>query len=299
MSKQVSRLTLKRFTQPINGIQRNRTGRIAPQPCCRAWRQLRGNLQLIRGCYAAHLRQFLNARLNHTRSISPLTILRNAIFLLTIIIARDNMGMNGDNTMKNLLKATITIKGTRPMLWHRFGPDAIPLEKQERTGVAGNDPEEWKRTVMMNNNRQLYIDPTYIFGMLVAAAKYTRKGKGSIQSAVAATLQIVDERILIPERIVPEQPVNDPTLPVYLDIRSVRNPTTKARNVRYRIAASAGWTCSFTLQWDKTVVPRGQIEAVIYDAGTLVGLGNGRGIGFGRFEVVSFIIEDDAQEKTA
>lgn len=44
--------------------------------------------------------------------------------------------------MGNILNATVSIKGIRPLLWHAFGPDAIPLEKREKTGVAGNDPEE-------------------------------------------------------------------------------------------------------------------------------------------------------------
>jgi len=39
--------------------------------------------------------------------------------------------------MSNILQAKVRIKGTRPLFWHKFGPDALPLEKQERTGVAG------------------------------------------------------------------------------------------------------------------------------------------------------------------
>jgi hypothetical protein len=46
--------------------------------------------------------------------------------------------------MPNLLQAAITIEGTRPLLWNHFGPDTIPLEKQEKSGVAGNDPDEWR-----------------------------------------------------------------------------------------------------------------------------------------------------------
>lgn len=198
----------------------------------------------------------------------------------------------------NILNATVTIKGVRPLLWHRFGPDALPLEKQERTGVAGHDPEEWKKTVLMTKDRQLYIDPTMIFGMMRDAAKYTRKGKGSIQTAVAATLQIVDPIILLDLKV-PESPVNDATLPVYMDIRGVRNPSTKARNIRYRIAASPGWELSFTLCFDKTIVSRNEIESVINDASKLIGLGNGRSVGFGRFEVVSFEVFDDAKKATA
>jgi hypothetical protein len=57
----------------------------------------------------------------------------------------------------NILKARVTIKGTRPILWHKFGPEAIPLEKKERGGVAGNDPTEWERTHLATMDGQLYI----------------------------------------------------------------------------------------------------------------------------------------------
>jgi hypothetical protein len=147
----------------------------------------------------------------------------------------------------NIVTATVRVRGTRALLWHKFGPDALPLEKKERTGVAGNDPEEWKRTVTYDpETRQLYLDPTYAFACLRDASKHTRKGKGSIQSMVSATLQVVDERIL------------------------------------------------FTVEFDKTIVAREQMSSVLIDAGKLVGLGNGRSIGFGRFEVVEFDIAGSA-----
>jgi len=169
----------------------------------------------------------------------------------------------------------------------------MPLEKREKTGVAGNDPEEWKRTVLMTADRQLYLDPTYVFGCLRDGARYTKKGKGSIQTVVSATLQVVNNRVLV-DRYVPAEDAitTDPEQPVYLDIRGVKNPTTKGRNVRYRVAASPGWKVSFDIVWDKTIVSRGEIENVIVDAGRLVGIGNGRSIGFGRFEKVSFSIEE-------
>ena len=187
--------------------------------------------------------------------------------------------------MANMITARVQIEGVRAILWHHSGPDALPLEKRERTGVAGNDPEEWRRTVLMTAERQLYLEPSYIFGCLRDAARYTRKGKGSIQVALTATLQIVDDRILV-DRFVPEEPLpTDPTALVYMDIRSVRNPSTKARNVRYRVAAAPGWTTRFTLLWDRTIVSQTEMRAVLHDAGQLVGLGDGRSIGYGRFTI--------------
>lgn len=198
----------------------------------------------------------------------------------------------------NIIMAQIHIKGTRPLFWHVFGPWALPLEKQERTGVAGNDPEEWRKTVTYTKQGQLYLRGDYFFSCLRDAARYTKKGRGSIQKMVAATLQCTDDRVLVKDRFIPgfangelpDEMPTDPDLPVFLDIRGVRNPTTKARNIRYRVACSTGWECMFNIQWDKTIVSRGQMEAVIIDAGKLVGLADGRSIGYGRFDILSFEI---------
>lgn len=201
--------------------------------------------------------------------------------------------------MSNLVRAVIHLCGSRPLLQHAFGPEALPLEKGEKTGVAGNDPEEWKRTCMVTKDGQLYVQGTYIFGMARDAAKHTRKGKGSIQSMVAATLQVEDDRILLDRFVPKEGPTTDSSQPVYIHVAGVRNPSTKARNVRYRLAASAGWKVKFTIFWDKTIVSRDQMRAVFNDAGTLGGLGDGRSVGFGRFDVVKFEELSDAKKKTA
>lgn len=203
--------------------------------------------------------------------------------------------------MSNILTASVTIKGLRPLLWHHFGPDALPLEKQEKTGVAGHDPEEWKKTVLKTKDGQLYLESAYVFACVRDGAKYTKKGRGSIQSMVSATLQVTTDKVLVdkflPDNIV--ELINETDQPVYLDVRSVKNPTTKGRNVRYRVAASPGWTATFNLMWDKTIVSRGEMQAAVMDAGRFSGLGDGRSIGFGRFTVEEFeISEEDNDPKT-
>lgn len=192
----------------------------------------------------------------------------------------------------NMIQAEVTIRGTRPFLWHAFGPDSIPLEKAEKTGVAGNCPDEWKKTVRRTKDGQLFATPEQVFGTLVNAAKYTKERRGSIQSNVQATLQVTDMVVLMDRWLKDDNPPADYEQPVYLDIRSVVNPSTKGRNVRYRIAASAGWALTFHLLWDKTVVSRTQMEAVCIDGGKLVGIGSGRRIGMGRFEVIGFQVSE-------
>jgi hypothetical protein len=99
--------------------------------------------------------------------------------------------------MGSILIAEVSIEGVRPMLWHAFGPDSMPLEKQERTGVAGNDPEEWRKSVLMTGNRQLYIKPTYVFGCLREAGKYTSRKRSTLMGAVSGTMQVTDNQILV------------------------------------------------------------------------------------------------------
>ena len=195
---------------------------------------------------------------------------------------------------KNILQATVGIQGSRPFLYHVFTRDSIPLEKQERTGVAGHDPTEWRKSVTYTEQGQLWIPGTYIFGCLSNGSKYTKKGRGSIQVSLTSTLMVLDDKILFDRFIpgfnshLPDTLPEDDGLPVYLDVRSVVNPTTKGRNIRYRVTMGVGWQTEFRIRWDKTIVNRNEMEAVCIDSGHFCGLGSGRKIGYGRFEITSF-----------
>lgn len=206
--------------------------------------------------------------------------------------------------MGNLITAKVNIRGVRPLWQHRFGPDALPLEKREKTGVAGHDPQEWRRTCMITQDGQLYVDGSYIFGAMRQAGIYTKSGRATIQKSLVATLQVMTDLVLL-DRWYPGFPnghgfdvetvepcKGDLTQPVYIDCRGVVNPSTKGRNVRYRLACSPGWQCEFDILWDKTIVDRTSMQAVVIDAGRLVGLGSGRSIGMGRFEMTSFEVQD-------
>ena len=213
--------------------------------------------------------------------------------------------------MSNILAAKISIKGTRLHIQHRFTPDALPLEKQERTGVAGNDPEEWKRTCILNKNRAMVVLPQMIFGMFCAnrdgAARHVKNGRGNAVKAFASTLQVLEDSILLtrngspivlpdePERILEGAPYSEMPDSAFILISAVVNPGTKARNVRYRVSCKPGWECSFALLFDKTIVSRQMLEQGIQAASKLVGLSNSRAIGHGRFRVQSLEFVDDAE----
>lgn len=193
-------------------------------------------------------------------------------------------------------KASIKILGTRPLWLHAFTLEILSSERQEKTGKAGHDPEEWRKTVLVDGNNQLYLPPSYVFGCLRDGSKYVKEKRSSIMSKVGATLQVLGDKLPILNRFLPdsldciktERFTQDKTVPVYLDIRSVKNPSTGARNIRSRVACSPGWELAFEIVWDATIVSEGQMEAALRDAGELVGIGDGRSIGMGRFEKISW-----------
>jgi hypothetical protein len=197
--------------------------------------------------------------------------------------------------------ARVGIVGTRPLLFHCFTPESIPLERKERTGVAGHDPEEWKRTYSATKDGQLYLHSRYIFGCLRNGAKYIqKKGRATYQVDFAATTQVQDDKVLLNRFIPADQKLPyDDTEDVFIDVSSVVNPGTRGRNVRYRVGISKGWEATFNILWDPTLVPKDMMRKICDEAGILVGLADGRNIGYGRFDVVSFEVSDYPKKSPA
>lgn len=203
----------------------------------------------------------------------------------------------------SIVAAKVAISGIKTLAIHHFGPDALPLEKQEKTGVAGHDPEEWKRSVLLTKNRELFLPPTYFFGSIKEGGRHVKKGRGSIMYDVAATLQIEDDMVKICRDgdpvVLPDEPEivdaysrpNDELPPAYVERIGVKNPSTKSRNIRYRVACKPGWEMSFTIMFDPVIVARTQMQQALNSAGQLVGIADGRGsIGYGRYNVTQFEI---------
>lgn len=192
--------------------------------------------------------------------------------------------------MTTFKKASLVLEGIRPMLIHAFFVDALSMKKKEKTGSAGNDPEEWKRTIYVrSNDNQLYLPDTYFFSCFCYGTKHIKSGRGSIQPKMASTLQVNEDKVFL-NGFIPDnwELTQDSDEPVYLDIRGVKNPTTRGKNARYRVALRKDWTCSLTISWDSSIISVGEMESSILHAGAYVGLGDGRSIGCGRFAVKSF-----------
>jgi hypothetical protein len=184
-------------------------------------------------------------------------------------------------------------------LFHAFKIEAISSLSKVKTGSAGNDPEEWKRTLLEKNN-QLYIPASYVSSCLKEGAKYTKAGRGTIQKSFISGMTVRSE-ISFLDRYLPEgwqemsfeQMSMDSSEKVYLDVRGVMNPNSKGRNVRYRVACSEGWKTDFSFSFDDTIVSPSQIKKILDDSGKMVGVGDGRVLGYGRFKVDSLKIADE------
>ena len=188
--------------------------------------------------------------------------------------------------------ATVTVEGTKIILWHTFPLDTFDTDKK-KSGKTGDNSEEWKDTVLMDENRQLFVYGTYFQSSIAEGAKEIKSGRGNISKKVSSTLEIIEERIFMDNLFVPEEKdlaKGSATLDkVFLDMRAVVNPMTKGRNLRYRIAAKPGWTCQFTIAWDDRIVSKDQIKLSVENAGMLQGIGDARKIGYGRFKVIDFV----------
>ena len=188
-------------------------------------------------------------------------------------------------------QAKVSVEGIKPLLIHAFKEEALD-KKKSKSGSAGNSPDEWQNTIIMDGDRKIYLPSSYFFASIKEAGKYTKIGRGNIVKHVGATLEVSPDNIYLDDRIVPlpNEISRDSTQRVYLDVRSVVNPMTKGRNLRYRVACPPGWKAFFFISWEDSILSASQMEQLVKDAGLMAGTGCGRAIGFERFQVLSFQI---------
>lgn len=187
--------------------------------------------------------------------------------------------------------AEIKIKGLVPILFNSFPLDTLDAGVS-KSGSGAKNEEEWKRSVLITKDRELYILSSWLVSSVVAGGKYIKEGRSNISKKVGSSLCCLKESLLLDGLMLP--PENELTTSrtdtVYIDVRSVVNPMTKGRNVRYRIAAGAGWTLTTSLSWDDFTVSKERLKECVKNAGAFEGVGDGRKIGFGRFDLLSFLM---------
>lgn len=188
-------------------------------------------------------------------------------------------------------KLSFKLVGISGYLFHKFNIGSIANKTKSKSGSAGNNPDEWKETVHSQGTK-LYIPKDYFFATIMGGAKYVKQGKGSIASKVAGCLHIKTDKAYFNREL--PKPIDeleneelsiDSSDTVYLDIRGVKNPATKGKNVRYRLGLSPGWEAHCELEFDDSIISKEQMREAIICAGKFSGIGDGRSIGFGRYDV--------------
>lgn len=181
------------------------------------------------------------------------------------------------------------IVGTSIFLFNKFNVENVSNKQKTKSGSAGNDPEEWKAKIWCEGKR-LFIPAFYVFSSISEGGGYVKEGRGSIKKKLMGCLLIKGDKFYINyelpksiEMIESEDLPKDSSRDVFLDIRGVKNPMTKGKNVRYRLGMKAGWETTISFEWDDTVISRDNIKQAIESSGKFVGMGDGRLLGYGRF----------------
>lgn len=187
--------------------------------------------------------------------------------------------------------AKVKIKGVKPLIFHKFNIEEITNSQKPREGTTGNNFNEWKASFFYEGSK-LYMPTIYMFAALKNGSVNTKVGRGTIQRTFISAVTLLGERIYFNREIFEgwkemesDKIPTDSSLPVYVDIRMVVNPTTKGRNVRYRLALSPGWECDFAFEFDESLISATQIKKIVTDTGKLQGIADGRTYGYGRYEV--------------
>ena len=167
----------------------------------------------------------------------------------------------------------VTIQGVSPLLQHRFIGE--PPE-----GMKNMPPQEQAELATYRDPKtnDLYIPVENLTRALISGASYSKgKGRSSLQKEVAAAVFVNPARISLG------------TKKFEVDTRAVVIPATRGRVLAHRPRIDE-WSAAFTVEFDETLIKKTQIEKILADTGSRVGLMDFRPEKkgpYGRFEVTS------------
>ena len=169
-------------------------------------------------------------------------------------------------------KMQFTIRGTSPMLMHRYPMDAEQGGEAKRKGEQ-YDPVEDAQKGLYQNDQGCFIPSTWIEACLREAGKAFKKGKATYKAIIQSSTFISPDEI----------PMG---LKTYDSID--RRPAVVQRNriVRSRPMFKPGWQITFDVEYDEQEIKEEVLLQILTEAGRVKGIGDYRPK-FGRFEVVS------------
>ena len=185
---------------------------------------------------------------------------------------------------KNIVSYIVTVKicGTSPMLLHAWKPDAI-FEKTCTRARKQTLEEEMESRVYRTEGGNIGIPGEYLRHSVIGAARFRRDPRSPRKSAEVLFKSIVSLTELAD------------TGKATWDRLDVRKITIMRTNLtRRRPMLDAGWEATFLFLVDnEEQIPPDAFRETLSLAGRMIGIGDFRPA-FGRFEVVSFEVEEAA-----
>jgi hypothetical protein len=180
----------------------------------------------------------------------------------------------------------VEIRGTSPLLIHRFSEDSEQAKSSRRTMVQTRDPrEEATKVAYIAKDGTYYFSAFSIPGAMGnAGANHKMRGsRKSMRFVVPSAVRVTTEAITILNG-------NGPAKDFEVDARPVTIPATKGRIMRYRPRFDC-WGAKFTLTLDENQLSIEDAHTLLNEAGVGIGIGDFRPEKrgpFGCFRVVEF-----------
>ena len=180
----------------------------------------------------------------------------------------------------------IKIKSGSPMLHH--GSQAVGMEKTSKKRKGGDallgNPDEWNKTIYFDEKVGVYLPASVFEACLINAGKQFKIGRIAATGYVKSGVFCMDEHLPFLVDGTPVMTLDDKR--INIDKRTVKNPSTKGRNMRYR-AKFDKWSSEFKLMvTSDDYINSDLLEEIINYAGMYVGVGDYRPR-FGRFTLES------------
>lgn len=176
--------------------------------------------------------------------------------------------------------ATVTIKGTSDILFHRWNCEAVEAKANAAKGSKAKKTDDVETFVYRNDDGDLCIPGEYLRGSIIHAAKYRQDPRSPRKSA----MDLFKAGIVCLTHLA----TTGAKQWDYLDRRRVtiqRNAIT-----RERPALKAGWQVEMHLMVNlPEYINPDLLQEVIENAGRLIGIGDFRPT-FGRFSIANFSI---------
>jgi hypothetical protein len=184
----------------------------------------------------------------------------------------------------------VEIKGTTPLLQHRFTEEAQQSSSTRKVLIAHGTPrEEAEKSVYRDKDGRHYI-PGAAFARLLREAGSNHKLRGSRKSAkfvIPAAVLVMDDAVILRNGD-GNTPITNDNYEV--DSRPVVIPSTKGRVMRHRPRHDC-WSARFDVRVNEAILPPDFVQTLLTEGGQQIGVGDfrpERGGPFGTFNVVSW-----------